>query len=340
MDSKSRMNSQKQYVSESRDQGATFTIGEVAKIIGSKVRTVRYYHEIGLVQPSSHTEGGHRLYSAEDIWRLKLTITLRYLDYGIDEISRIISGELPVEKALDWQIESLTAQVTALTNMIAILHQAKQHQENSLRYVYDLVHEKTLSIEKQKEFITEKMEFSNLFDGIPPEWRNPILFFFNKYVVHQPKTSAKQTAAWQELQDLMNDSQFIEDLKNVELLFARIIHKPRYNAAIWTKKLENIQKRLNNAWKQKCSPGSKIVQNIVDDMAMLFANSEQLGPKGDFFHLFVKYCESTQTKHLERCNTLCAIISPQYHQLYKGNQLLNQGIQWKLQHQKSSHTDH
>jgi hypothetical protein len=65
----------------------TYPIGQVAKIIGAKVRMIRYYNEIGLVKPKSHTEGGNRLYSTADIWRLELTATLRYLDFGIEEIS-------------------------------------------------------------------------------------------------------------------------------------------------------------------------------------------------------------------------------------------------------------
>ncbi|WMT41852.1 hypothetical protein RE628_05200 [Paenibacillus sp. D2_2] len=128
----------------------------------------------------------------------------------------------------------------------------------------------------------------------------------------------------------MNDPQFIADLKQVELGFSQIVQQPRYNAATWRNKLEHIHDRLNHAWKNKCTAGSKVVQSIVEDMAMLYTNSDQIDPDEDFFQHYVEYFESTQTKHLERCNTLCAIISPQYHQLYKGNLLLYQGIQWRL----------
>ncbi|WP_372011980.1 MerR family transcriptional regulator [Paenibacillus chitinolyticus] len=61
---------------------------------------MRYYDEVGLVKPTTYTEGGHRLYTTQDIWRLELTITLRYLDFGIDEISQIISGKHPLIKHL------------------------------------------------------------------------------------------------------------------------------------------------------------------------------------------------------------------------------------------------
>ncbi len=56
----------KQISADSGIKESTYPIGEVAKMIGSKVRTIRYYDEIGLVKPTSHTEGGHRLYTTED----------------------------------------------------------------------------------------------------------------------------------------------------------------------------------------------------------------------------------------------------------------------------------
>jgi DNA-binding transcriptional MerR regulator len=310
----------------------TYAIGEVAKMTGTTVKTVRYYSEIGLLKPTGYTEGGHRLYTSEDIWRLELITTLRYLDFGIEEINQMISGEITMAKALDWQIESLETQANTIANMISILRQAKEQEADSLRYIYDLVHTRTINTEKRKQFITEKVEESKLFEGIPAEWRGSLLYFFNKYIIHQPKISAKQTAAWHELQELINDPQFIADLRNVEFLFPHIVHQPRYNAATWVKKLEDIQDRLAKALKLKCSADSPIVQTIVDDMAMLYANSELLDPNEDFFHYFVEYFQRTQTKRLERCNTLCSIISPQFHLLSKGSHLLFQGIEWKLEH--------
>ncbi|RAV11718.1 MerR family transcriptional regulator [Paenibacillus contaminans] len=331
MHSNSGTDLQKFPVSDSRTEVGTFTIGEVAKMIGSKVRTVRYYDEIGLVKPTSYTEGGHRLYTTEDIWRLELTTTLRYLDFGIDEISQLISGELPVDKALDWQIESLTTQVSALTNMISILRQAKRHQGDSLRYMYDLIHEKALNIEKRKQFISEKVEASHIFDGIPSEWRDPMLYFFNKYIINQEKISAKQTAAWNELQELISNPKFMKDLKNIEFFFVHMDHQPRYDAAIWVRKLEDIHDRLNQALEKKRAADSPYVQAIVEEMIMLYANSKQAFNKEDFLRSFAEYAQKTRTPLLERCNTLCSIISPHFNLLSKGNLVLFQSLQRKLE---------
>lgn len=42
-------------------------INKVGELTGVTVRTLRYYDEIGLVKPASKTEGGHRLYTNEEI---------------------------------------------------------------------------------------------------------------------------------------------------------------------------------------------------------------------------------------------------------------------------------
>jgi DNA-binding transcriptional MerR regulator len=41
-------------------------IGEVAKVAGVPLSTVRYYTDIGLLKVASHTKGGYRLYDREE----------------------------------------------------------------------------------------------------------------------------------------------------------------------------------------------------------------------------------------------------------------------------------
>ncbi|WP_458125334.1 MerR family transcriptional regulator [Paenibacillus sp. Z3-2] len=105
------------------------SIGETAKLIGSTVKTIRYYDEIELLQPSSHKEGGHRLYTTQDLWQLELITTLRYLNFSIPDIRTLMSGELAVAQALDLQIEALKTQIGTMNSMLSILQQAKQHEE-------------------------------------------------------------------------------------------------------------------------------------------------------------------------------------------------------------------
>ncbi len=54
-----------------------FKIDDVAKATGLTKRTIRYYEEIGLIKPPARSEGGTRLYTAEDIERLKNIVAAR-----------------------------------------------------------------------------------------------------------------------------------------------------------------------------------------------------------------------------------------------------------------------
>ncbi len=48
----------------------TWRIGALAAETGLTVRTLHYYDSIGLVSPSAHTFGGHRIYKTRDVERL------------------------------------------------------------------------------------------------------------------------------------------------------------------------------------------------------------------------------------------------------------------------------
>ena len=41
-------------------------IGELAKVAGVPLSTIRYYTDIGLLKVTSHTKGGYRLYDREE----------------------------------------------------------------------------------------------------------------------------------------------------------------------------------------------------------------------------------------------------------------------------------
>lgn len=65
-------------------------IGKLAGLAATKVQTVRYYEEIGLIAPFMRSEGGHRLYNPEDVRRLKFVRHARELGFGIEEIRELL----------------------------------------------------------------------------------------------------------------------------------------------------------------------------------------------------------------------------------------------------------
>lgn len=77
-----------------------YTTGEVAKICGVTVRTVQYYDNRNILVPSELSEGGRRLYSEEDLKRMKVICFLRSLDIPISAIGELLKEEYP-EKVID-----------------------------------------------------------------------------------------------------------------------------------------------------------------------------------------------------------------------------------------------
>lgn len=72
-----------------------YTTGEIAKLCDVSVRTVQYYDTRNILTPSELSEGGRRLYSEEDLQRMKIICFLRDLDLSINSIGELLSEEQP-----------------------------------------------------------------------------------------------------------------------------------------------------------------------------------------------------------------------------------------------------
>ena len=72
-----------------------YTTGEMAKLCGITVRTVQFYDQRGILIPSALTEGGRRLYSEEDLKRMKIICFLRDTGLSLDTIGQLLKEEDP-----------------------------------------------------------------------------------------------------------------------------------------------------------------------------------------------------------------------------------------------------
>ena len=69
-------------------------IGEVSKRLGITPRTLRFYEQQGLVNPSVRTGGGFRLYSEDDVRRVEHILQLRkLLGVSLSEIKEMVEAE-------------------------------------------------------------------------------------------------------------------------------------------------------------------------------------------------------------------------------------------------------
>src|SRR6476659_4791965 len=66
-------------------------IGEIAERTGLSLRTLRHYDEIGLLTPSARTEGGFRLYTAEDLEKLLVIRRMKPLGFTLDAMHEVMA---------------------------------------------------------------------------------------------------------------------------------------------------------------------------------------------------------------------------------------------------------
>lgn len=66
-----------------------FKIGELSKLYGISVDSLRYYEKIGLLRPE-RGESGYRYYSIRDIWKLNSIRDLRDLGFSMEQIRQYL----------------------------------------------------------------------------------------------------------------------------------------------------------------------------------------------------------------------------------------------------------
>ena len=68
------------------EPGTLLRVGDLAKLAGKTVRAIHLYEELGLLQPSSRTRGGFRLYEPAAVERLRWIDMLHGLGFSLQEM--------------------------------------------------------------------------------------------------------------------------------------------------------------------------------------------------------------------------------------------------------------
>jgi DNA-binding transcriptional MerR regulator len=81
------------------DEPALLKIQEVAAETGLTPRSIRYYEEMGLLEPAARSEGAYRLYDASDLDRLRSIKELRdEAGFSLAQIGQLLEDEAARER--------------------------------------------------------------------------------------------------------------------------------------------------------------------------------------------------------------------------------------------------
>ncbi len=102
------------------------TVKEVSVISGVSIRTLHYYDEIGLLEPTMLSDAGYRLYDESKLAKLQQILLLKEVELPLSEIKNLLSSENDISAVLEQQIELLKLKKKRLENLIIFAERLKE----------------------------------------------------------------------------------------------------------------------------------------------------------------------------------------------------------------------
>ena len=150
-----------------------YTTGEIAKLCGVTVRTVQYYDTRGILVPTELSEGGRRLYTDEDLGRMRVICFLRDLGLSIDAVSALLSEDDPdsvISLLLDQREEELKRDVEKqkenLAKIAALKSGMKMLGGSSVESIADMAYVMT-NKQKLKKLLNIMVFVAMVFSMMP-----------------------------------------------------------------------------------------------------------------------------------------------------------------------------
>src|SRR6185295_15741349 len=108
-------------------QDRQFSIGELARLTGAGVETIRYYERIGLLPRPPRTGGGRRTFGVESLNTLNFVRRCRELGFRLDDVRALLALRnaqaccMDVKSIASQHLETVRAKLRDLSEMEASL---------------------------------------------------------------------------------------------------------------------------------------------------------------------------------------------------------------------------
>ena len=118
-----------------------FAIGEFSRITGLSVKTLRFYHEIGLLVPAVvDPSTGYRRYDARNVEAARAIAALRALDFPLEEVGEILRShgdEADLIDLLQRQKERLRDRIQREKGLLSSIDGIIQNEKEARRLMED-----------------------------------------------------------------------------------------------------------------------------------------------------------------------------------------------------------
>ena len=110
-------------------------IGDLAELAGVSTRTIRYYEELGIVEPVERTNGGFRRYCTDQLRRLHIIQGLKALGFDLEQVRQLFALRDEAETGGDLarqMIDILRAQQEEIDGKIQQYLDMKERNERGI----------------------------------------------------------------------------------------------------------------------------------------------------------------------------------------------------------------
>ncbi|GHE03964.1 MerR family transcriptional regulator [Defluviimonas sp. 20V17] len=104
------------------------TRGELARVTGCNIETIRYYEKTGILPDPPRTAAGYRIYTPDHVTRLRFILRARELGFGMDDIRGLLGledGTAPncadVKARTERHLVDIRAKIADLARIEAVL---------------------------------------------------------------------------------------------------------------------------------------------------------------------------------------------------------------------------
>ena len=147
-----------------------YTTGEIAKLCGVSVRTVQYYDTRGVLMPSELSDGGRRLYSEEDLGKMKVICFLRELDIPLGSIAQLMKEDDPasvISILIEQQTKSIESEIRQKQEQLSTLSELEKGLRKIEHFSVESIIDIANLMENKKKL--RKVRITMLAVGIPTE---------------------------------------------------------------------------------------------------------------------------------------------------------------------------
>lgn len=253
-------------------------ISDFVKLTRSTLKTVLYYHKIGLLKEPKRSSNGYRLYGAEELARMRMIKHLKNLGLDLKQIKEVL-GDAKNKNTLSEVLRSLQAE----------LLQEKKNIEEQLSKIEILLKEQT-SLLENASFGSEAFQMvSEILEPIQDK----------NYVHASPEIFEQRRNVFGIIEDFQWGEDYNENFKDIAEYFK--LHPEPYKIALeFGKRLSKLKEMSEDDPEVEllAREGAEFIKNAPFLKEMLYGKSGFGTAKENLFNEMAKEVLSpAQLKH-------------------------------------------